>query len=175
MSERIIMDEAAIQRTVTRIAHEILEYNKGTDNLILLGIKTRGAFLARRIQQKIEQIDEIAVPTGTIDITQFRDDLKQTINQVDERSYEIDVNITNQVVIIIDDVLYTGRTVRASLDAVLQYARPKKIRLATLVDRGHRELPIRADFVGKNIPTAKEEDVSVYLEEIDERNAVVIE
>ncbi|TQR90771.1 bifunctional pyr operon transcriptional regulator/uracil phosphoribosyltransferase PyrR [Staphylococcus saprophyticus] len=175
MSERIIMDEAAIQRTVTRIAHEILEYNKGTDNLILLGIKTRGAFLARRIQQKIEQIDEIAVPTGTIDITQFRDDLEQTINQVDERSYEIDVNITNQVVIIIDDVLYTGRTVRASLDAVLQYVRPKKIGLATLVDRGHRELPIRADFVGKNIPTAKEEDVSVYLEEIDERNAVVIE
>ena len=175
MSERIIMDEAAIQRTVTRIAHEILEYNKGTDNLILLGIKTRGAFLARRIQQKIEQIDEIAVTTGTIDITQFRDDLEQTINQVDERSYEIDVNITNQVVIIIDDVLYTGRTVRASLDAVLQYARPNKIGLATLVDRGHRELPIRADFVGKNIPTAKEEDVSVYLEEIDERNAVVIE
>lgn len=175
MSERIIMDEAAIQRTVTRIAHEILEYNKGTDNLILLGIKTRGAFLARRIQRKIEQIDEIAVPTGTIDITLFRDDLQQTINQVDEKSYEIDVNINNQVVIIIDDVLYTGRTVRASLDAVLQSARPKKIGLATLVDRGHRELPIRADFVGKNIPTAKEEDVSVYLEEIDERNAVVIE
>lgn len=175
MSERVIMDEAAIQRTVTRIAHEILEYNKGTDNLILLGIKTRGTFLARRIQQKIEQIEEIAVPTGTIDITQFRDDLEQTINQVDEKAYEIDVNITNQVVIIIDDVLYTGRTVRASLDAVLQYARPKKIGLATLVDRGHRELPIRADFVGKNIPTAKEEDVSVFLQEIDDRNAVVIE
>lgn len=175
MSERVIMDEAAIQRTVTRIAHEILEYNKGTDNLILLGIKTRGAFLARRIQQKIEQIEEIAVPTGTIDITQFRDDLEQTINQVDDKAYEIDVNITNQVVVIIDDVLYTGRTVRASLDAVLQYARPQKIGLATLVDRGHRELPIRADFVGKNIPTAKEEDVSVFLQEIDDRNAVVIE
>lgn len=127
MSERVVMDEAAIQRTVTRIAHEILEYNKGTDNLILLGIKTRGAFLARRIQQKIEQIEEIAVPTGTIDITQFRDDLEQTINQVDDKAYEIDVNITNQVVVIIDDVLYTGRTVRASLDAVLQYARPKKL------------------------------------------------
>ncbi len=111
MSERVIMDEAAIQRTVT-MYREILEYNKGTDNLILLGIKTRGAFLARRIQQKIEQIEEIAVPTGTIDITQFRDDLEQTINQVDEKAYEIDVNITNQVVIIIDDVLYTGRTVR---------------------------------------------------------------
>ena len=175
MSERVIMDEAAIQRTVTRIAHEILEYNKGTDDLILLGIKTRGAFLARRIQQKIEQIEEITVPTGTIDITQFRDDLEQTIDQVAEQTYEIDVNITNQVVIIVDDVLYTGRTVRASLDAVLQYARPSKIGLATLIDRGHRELPIRADFVGKNIPTAREEAVSVFLSEIDSRNAVVIE
>lgn len=175
MSERVIMDEPAIQRTVTRIAHEILEYNKGTDELILLGIKTRGAFLARRIQQKIEQIEEITVPTGTIDITQFRDDLEQTIDQVAEQTYEIDVNITNQVVIIVDDVLYTGRTVRASLDAVLQYARPSKIGLATLIDRGHRELPIRADFVGKNIPTAREEAVSVFLSEIDSRNAVVIE
>ncbi|MEX5672942.1 bifunctional pyr operon transcriptional regulator/uracil phosphoribosyltransferase PyrR [Staphylococcus cohnii] len=175
MSERVIMDEAAIQRTVTRIAHEILEYNKGTDELILLGIKTRGAFLARRIQQKIEQIEQIIVPTGTIDITQFRDDLEQTIDQVAEQTYEIDVNITNQVVIIVDDVLYTGRTVRASLDAVLQYARPSKIGLATLIDRGHRELPIRADFVGKNIPTAREEAVSVFLSEIDSRNAVVIE
>ncbi|WP_347133079.1 bifunctional pyr operon transcriptional regulator/uracil phosphoribosyltransferase PyrR [Staphylococcus ureilyticus] len=175
MSERVIMDEAAIQRTVTRIAHEILEYNKGTDELILLGIKTRGAFLARRIQQKIEQIEEITVPTGTIDITQFRDDLEQTIDQVAEQTYEIDVNITNQVVIIVDDVLYTGRTVRASLDAVLQYARPSKIGLATLIDRGHRELPIRADFVGKNIPTTREEAVSVFLSEIDSRNAVVIE
>ena len=175
MSERVIMDEAAIQRTVTRIAHEILEYNKGTDELILLGIKTRGAFLARRIQQKIEQIEEITVPTGTIDITQFRDDLEQTIDQVAEQTYEIDVNITNQVVIIVDDVLYTGRTVRALLDAVLPYARPSKIGLATLIDRGHRELPIRADFVGKNIPTAREEAVSVFLSEIDSRNAVVIE
>jgi pyrimidine operon attenuation protein/uracil phosphoribosyltransferase len=175
MSERVIMDEAAIQRTVTRIAHEILEYNKGTDNLILLGIKTRGAFLARRIQQKIENIEEKVVPTGTIDITQFRDDLENRTAQSNEETYEIDVNITNQVVIIIDDVLYTGRTVRASLDAVLQYARPKKIGLATLVDRGHRELPIRADFDGKNIPTAREEAVSVYLDEIDSRNAVVIE
>ena len=130
MSERIIMDEAAIQRTVTRIAHEILEYNKGTEQLVLLGIKTRGEFLARRIQE---------------------------------------------IVIIIDDVLYTGRTVRASLDAILLHSRPIKIGLAALVDRGHRELPIRADFVGKNIPTAKDEAVSVYLEEIDDRNAVVIE
>ncbi len=175
LSERIIMDEAAIERTTTRIAHEILEYNKGTDNLILLGIKTRGAFLARRIQQKIERIEDTVVPTGTLDITQFRDDLEQKRTPIGKQTYEIDVNITDQVVIIIDDVLYTGRTVRASLDAVLQYARPKKIGLATLVDRGHRELPIRADFVGKNIPTAREEAVSVFLEEIDPRNAVVIE
>ncbi|MBO1204686.1 MULTISPECIES: bifunctional pyr operon transcriptional regulator/uracil phosphoribosyltransferase PyrR [Staphylococcus] len=175
MSERVIMDESAIQRTITRIAHEILEYNKGTDHLILLGIKTRGAFLAHRIQQKIEQIEEITVPTGTIDVTQFRDDLEQTTEQANEKTYEIDVSLTNQVVIIVDDVLYTGRTVRASLDAILQYARPKKIGLATLIDRGHRELPIRADFVGKNIPTAREEAVSVFLSEIDSRNAVVIE
>ncbi|GGB85937.1 bifunctional pyr operon transcriptional regulator/uracil phosphoribosyltransferase PyrR [Staphylococcus nepalensis] len=175
MSERVIMDESAIQRTITRIAHEILEYNKGTDHLILLGIKTRGAFLAHRIQQKIEQIEEITVPTGTIDVTQFRDDLEQTTEQANEKTYEIGVSLTNQVVIIVDDVLYTGRTVRASLDAILQYARPKKIGLATLIDRGHRELPIRADFVGKNIPTAREEAVSVFLSEIDSRNAVVIE
>jgi len=175
MSERVIMDESAIQRTITRIDHEILEYNKGTDHLILLGIKTRGAFLAHRIQQKIEQIEEITVPTGTIDVTQFRDDLEQTTEQANEKTYEIDVSLTNQVVIIVDDVLYTGRTVRASLDAILQYARPKKIGLATLIDRGHRELPIRADFVGKNIPTAREEAVSVFLSEIDSRNAVVIE
>ena len=174
MAERVIMDEAAIQRTVTRIAHEILEYNKGTDNLILLGIKTRGAFLANRIQQKINSIENIQVPTGTIGITQFRDDLEQVSTTMTEKSYEIDVDITNKVVIIIDDVLYTGRTVRASLDAVLKHARPKKIGLATLVDRGHRELPIRADFVGKNIPTARHEDVEVFVDEIDEQNAVII-
>lgn len=175
MSERIIMDEAAIQRTVTRIAHEILEYNKGTENLVLLGIKTRGAYLANRIQQKIAMIEAYEVPTGTIDITQFRDDLEQVKDGNGDKSYEINVDITNKIVVIIDDVLYTGRTVRASLDAILQHARPKKIGLATLVDRGHRELPIRADFVGKNIPTARNEDVAVFLDEIDNKNAVVIE
>ncbi|MBF7017341.1 bifunctional pyr operon transcriptional regulator/uracil phosphoribosyltransferase PyrR [Staphylococcus durrellii] len=175
MTERIIMDEAGIQRTVTRIAHEILEYNKGTEDLILIGIKTRGAFLANRIQQKIAMIESQEVPTGTIDITLFRDDLEHVNDSNGDKSYEIGVDITNKIVVIIDDVLYTGRTVRASLDAILQHARPNKIGLATLVDRGHRELPIRADFVGKNIPTARNEDVSVYLEEIDNKNAVVIE
>lgn len=175
MSERIIMDEAAIQRTVTRIAHEILEYNKGTENLVLLGIKTRGAYLAYRIQEKINMIEQQLVPTGTIDITQFRDDIDHVSKQSFDKAFEIDVDITGKVVIIIDDVLYTGRTVRASLDAILLHERPIKIGLATLVDRGHRELPIRADFVGKNIPTARNESVKVYLTEKDSINAVIIE
>ncbi|MGW9855687.1 pyrimidine operon attenuation protein / uracil phosphoribosyltransferase [Staphylococcus hominis] len=175
MSERIIMDEAAIQRTVTRIAHEILEYNKGTEQLVLLGIKTRGEFLARRIQEKIKQIERHAVPTGTIDITHFRDDIENSKKPTTKEAIEIDQDVTDKIVIIIDDVLYTGRTVRASLDAILLHSRPIKIGLAALVDRGHRELPIRADFVGKNIPTAKDEAVSVYLEETDGKNAVVIE
>lgn len=175
MSERIIMDDAAIQRTVTRIAHEILEYNKGTDRLVLLGIKTRGAFLAKRIQEKIESIEHQSVPTGTIDITQFRDDKEVSSVETTQPPFDIDTEITDQAVIIIDDVLYTGRTVRAALDAILGHARPHKIGLAALVDRGHRELPIRADFVGKNIPTARDEAVSVYLEEVDHSNAVAIE
>ncbi|BCU52088.1 pyrimidine operon attenuation protein / uracil phosphoribosyltransferase [Staphylococcus auricularis] len=175
MSERVIMDEAAIERTLTRIAHEILEYNRGTSQLVLLGIKTRGASLAQRIQHKIEMIENVQVPTGTIDVTQFRDDLEQAGKQDLEKAYDINVDINDKVVIIVDDVLYTGRTVRASLDAILQHARPRKIGLATLVDRGHRELPIRADFVGKNIPTAKDEAVAVYVEENDDRNAVIIE
>ena len=175
MSERIIMDEAAIQRTVTRRAHEILEYNKGTENLVLLGIKTRGEFLAIRIQDKINQIEQKIVPTGTIDITHFRDDIEIANKQITQDAIEIDADINDKVVIIIDDVLYTGRTVRASLDAILLHSRPIKIGLAALVDRGHRELPIRADFVGKNIPTSKEESVLVYLNEKDSQNAVIIE
>lgn len=174
MSERIIMDEAAVQRTVTRIAHEILEYSKGTDNLVLLGIKTRGEFLAQRIQERILKIEQQLVPTGTIDVTSFRDDIELTEQTSSQLAYDIDVDITGKVVIIIDDVLYTGRTVRASLDAILKHSRPIKIGLAALVDRGHRELPIRADFVGKNIPTSKNESVSVFLAEKDSRTAVVI-
>ncbi|WP_317954018.1 bifunctional pyr operon transcriptional regulator/uracil phosphoribosyltransferase PyrR [Staphylococcus sp. NWU MK-U1] len=175
MSEQIIMDEATIQRTVTRMAHEILEYNKGTENLVLLGIKTRGEFLARRIQDKINQIEQKTVPTGTIDITHFRDDIEIANKQITQDAIEIDAEINDKVVVIIDDVLYTGRTVRASLDAILLHSRPIKIGLAALVDRGHRELPIRADFVGKNIPTSKEESVLVYLNEKDSQNAVIIE
>ena len=175
MTERIVLDDAGMQRTLTRIAHEILEYNKGTENLVLLGVKTRGEFLAKRIQTKIQQIEDVSVPTATLDITQFRDDLELPTPKMSEKSYVIDVDLKDKVVIIIDDVLYTGRTVRASLDAILLHSRPQKIGLATLVDRGHRELPIRADFVGKNIPTAKDEEVLVYVDETDGRNAVIIE
>ncbi|GEP84187.1 bifunctional pyrimidine regulatory protein PyrR uracil phosphoribosyltransferase [Staphylococcus piscifermentans] len=175
MSERIVLDEAAMKRTLTRMAHEILEYNRGTKDLVLLGVKTRGEFLAKSIQSKIQQIEDTTVPTGTIDITQFRDDLELPTPKISEKSFVIDVDITDKVVIIIDDVLYTGRTVRASLDAILLHSRPQKIGLAALVDRGHRELPIRADFVGKNIPTARDEAVSVYVKETDGRNAVIIE
>ena len=174
MAERIVLDESAINRTLTRIAHEILEYNKGSENLALLGVKTRGEFLAKRIQDKIQQIENVEVPTGTIDITQFRDDVEMRDAQLSQ-SFDIDIDLNDRIVIIVDDVLYTGRTVRASLDAILLHRRPKKIGLATLVDRGHRELPIRADFVGKNIPTSHEESVEVYLSETDHRNAVVIE
>ncbi|MGV3243746.1 bifunctional pyr operon transcriptional regulator/uracil phosphoribosyltransferase PyrR [Staphylococcus sp. 11261D007BR] len=173
MSERVIIDESAINRTLTRIAHEILEYNKGSENLALLGIKTRGEFLAKRIQQKIQTIENVSIPTGTVDITNFRDDIEAR-NQPQHKTFEIDADINNRIVILVDDVLYTGRTVRASLDAILKHSRPKKIGLATLVDRGHRELPIRADFVGKNIPTSHEESVEVFLEEIDAQNAVII-
>lgn len=174
MAERMVLDESAINRTLTRIAHEILEYNKGSENLALLGVKTRGEFLAKRIQAKIQQIENVEVPTGTIDITQFRDDVEMRDAQLSQ-SFDIDIDLNDRIVIIVDDVLYTGRTVRASLDAILLHRRPKKIGLATLVDRGHRELPIRADFVGKNIPTSHEESVEVYLSETDHRNAVVIE
>ncbi|AJC96425.1 bifunctional pyr operon transcriptional regulator/uracil phosphoribosyltransferase PyrR [Staphylococcus hyicus] len=174
MGERIILDESAINRTLTRIAHEILEYNKGSENLALLGIKTRGEYLAKRIQQKIQEIENVSVPTGTIDITQFRDDVEMRDVAL-AQSFDIDIDLNNRIVIIVDDVLYTGRTVRASLDAILLHRRPKKIGLATLVDRGHRELPIRADFVGKNIPTSHEESVEVFLTEVDDRNAVIIQ
>ncbi|TDM42060.1 bifunctional pyr operon transcriptional regulator/uracil phosphoribosyltransferase PyrR [Macrococcoides goetzii] len=173
MNKRIVLDDKAVDRTLTRIAHEILENNKGADNLVLLGIRTRGIYLANRIQSKIERIDGIKVPTGILDVTNYRDDKTDRISS-DVIAYEIDTDMNNQHVVIVDDVLFTGRTVRASLDAILDHVRPKRISLATLVDRGHRELPIRADFIGKNIPTATSEEVIVLLDEVDERTQVYI-
>lgn len=172
MKERTILDEAQISRSLTRMAHEVLERNKGTENIILLGIKTRGEFLADRLQEKIRQIEEVDVPTGTIDISNYRDD--KPGRKLEDEDIVIDSDLNDKHVVLVDDVLFTGRTIRAAMDAILNSVRPAKISLAVLIDRGHRELPIRADYVGKNIPTAKEESINVALKEVDGNNAVTL-
>ncbi len=171
-----VLDQPAISRAIKRISHEILEKNKGTEDLLLVGIKTRGMPLAKRIQEQIQQIEEVEVETGELDISLYRDDLSNRDDQdeaiVNQTSIESDVN--GKKVILIDDVLFTGRTVRAALDAVIDLGRPKTIQLAVLIDRGHRELPIRADYVGKNIPTSLQEVIKVKLDEIDGLDEVSI-
>jgi pyrimidine operon attenuation protein / uracil phosphoribosyltransferase len=164
-----ILDEQAVNRALTRIAHEILEKNKGGDDLVIVGIKTRGVPLAKRIQEKIRNIEGITLPIGDLDITLYRDDLAKAVesNEPEIRDTDIPVDINNKKIILIDDVLYTGRTVRAAMDAVMDLGRPSQIQLAVLVDRGHRELPIRADYVGKNIPTSDKEIIVVQLNEVD--------
>jgi pyrimidine operon attenuation protein / uracil phosphoribosyltransferase len=169
MPKTIIMDDQAIRRALTRIAHEIIERNKGVKNLVLAGIKTRGEFLAKRLAERIEQIEGNAVSVGVIDITLYRDDLKiKTENQEPLlKGTDIPVEISDKKIILVDDVLYTGRTVRAAMDAVMDLGRASNIQLAVLIDRGHRELPIRADFVGKNVPTSSDEIISASLIEVD--------
>ena len=169
-----LMDEKAIGRAITRISHEIIERNKGIKDVVLVGIKTIGVPIADRISKKIEQIEGSKVDTGQIDITLYRDDLKTINTDPVVNGSNIDFNINDKIVILVDDVLYTGRTVRSALDAVVDIGRPKAIQLAVLVDRGHRELPIRADYVGKNVPTSKDEIISVKLSEIDEEDSVTI-
>ncbi|WP_257350166.1 bifunctional pyr operon transcriptional regulator/uracil phosphoribosyltransferase PyrR [Pseudalkalibacillus decolorationis] len=173
----ILLDQQAIKRALTRIAHEILERNKGIKDLILVGIKTRGVFLGNRLGERIEQIEGEKVSSGEIDITLYRDDLSKK-NANDEpllKGTNIPIDVTNKTVILVDDVLYTGRTVRAAMDAVMDLGRPSQIQLAVLVDRGHRELPIRADYVGKNVPTSRDEIVNVDLSEVDETDQVSIQ
>ncbi|WZL74776.1 bifunctional pyr operon transcriptional regulator/uracil phosphoribosyltransferase PyrR [Clostridiaceae bacterium 35-E11] len=169
-----IMDEQAIQRAVTRIAHEIIERNKGVKDIILVGIKTRGVPLAQRLVEKIESIENQKVKAGTLDITLYRDDLSKLDDNPIIHSTNIDFQIDNRIVILVDDVLYTGRTVRAAMDAIMDIGRPQTIQLAVLIDRGHRELPIRADFVGKNVPTSKNEVINVHFMETDQINDVTI-
>ena len=169
-----LMDEKAIARAITRISHEIIERNKGVENLVLVGIKTRGVPIANRISKKIEQIEGTKVDTGDIDITLYRDDLEKIHVEPVVKGTYLDFNVNDKTVVLVDDVLYTGRTVRASLDAIIDIGRPKAIQLAVLVDRGHRELPIRADYVGKNVPTSKGEIISVKLSEIDGEDSVTI-
>jgi len=169
-----ILDKDALNRSLLRIAHEIVEKNRGTEQLCLVGIRNRGAYLARRIAECISKIDNANIPVGILDITLYRDDLTLIAAQPVVHKTEIDFDITDKNIVLVDDVLYTGRTIRASLDALIDLGRPKSIQLAVLVDRGHRELPIRADYVGKNIPTSQQETVEVRLFEVDGLDEVVI-
>lgn len=162
-----ILDQENIRRAMMRIAHEIVEKNKGTDNLCLIGIRTRGAILAERLKECIKTVEGKAVPVGILDITLYRDDLSVVAQQPVVHETLIDFDLTGKKVILVDDVLYTGRTIRAALDALIDLGRPSTIQLAVLIDRGHRELPIRADYVGKNIPTSLDENVKVILSESD--------
>jgi len=173
-TERVVMDAQAIERALTRVAHEVLEHNKGTDGLTLVGIRSRGEHIAERLRDKIRAIENAEIPTGIIDITLYRDDLTRSRQQPEVRDTHIPFAIEDRHVVLVDDVLFTGRTIRAALDALIDFGRPRSVQLAVLVDRGHRELPIRADYVGKNLPTAVNESVQVRLTESDGRDEVVI-
>ena len=167
-----IVDKQGLDRILTRIAHEILEKNKGSQNLVLIGMRTRGEFLAKRIHEKIKLIDNVALPLGVLDVTLYRDDFRTRMKQPEVSVSDITFDINEKDVILIDDVLYTGRTVRSALNALMDLGRPSSIQLSILVDRGHRELPIRADYVGKNIPTSQNQEVKVKMVEIDEEDAI---
>ena len=175
MTERRVLDADGLRRALTRIAHEIVERNGGVDGLVLVGIRSRGVPLADRLAALIEQHEATPVPVGSLDITFYRDDLTKLAHAPIVKRSDLEIDVEGRVVVLVDDVLYTGRTVRAALDALTDHGRPRAVRLATLVDRGHRELPIRPDFVGKNLPTSVDEIVHVRLREIDEDDEVVIE
>ena len=170
----VLMDEDGIRRALMRIAHEIVEKNHGTEHLVLVGIRKRGVPIAARLGAEIAQIEGRELPRGVLDITLYRDDLNELAYQPIVHTTEIPNDITDKTVILVDDVLYTGRTIRAAMNALLDLGRPRMIQLAVLIDRGHRELPIRADYVGKNVPTASAEDVSVQLYDTDTEEKVVI-
>ncbi|MCP5063941.1 MAG: bifunctional pyr operon transcriptional regulator/uracil phosphoribosyltransferase PyrR [Ignavibacteriae bacterium] len=169
-----IIDESGLNRTITRLAHEILERNKGSKNIVLIGMRTRGEFVAKRILDKIIEIDNSKPELGILDATLYRDDFRTRLKQPEVSITNITFDITGKDVVLIDDVLYTGRTTRAALDAVMDLGRPSSIQFCVLVDRGHREMPIIADFVGKNIPTSINEEVKVKMNEIDDEDAVYL-
>lgn len=169
-----LMDEKAIDRALTRIAHEIIERNKGVEDIVFIGIKRRGIPLSYRLVDKINVIEKKSIPVATLDITFYRDDLGKAEQSIGIEANRAEFDVTGKIIILVDDVLYTGRTVRAALDAIIDMGRPRSIQLAVLVDRGHRELPIRADYVGKNVPTSSTEEIMVLVKEIDENNSVLL-
>ncbi|SFE03824.1 bifunctional pyr operon transcriptional regulator/uracil phosphoribosyltransferase PyrR [Succiniclasticum ruminis] len=169
-----IMDADGIRRALIRIAHEITEKNRGVENVALVGIRTRGVPLAARIAEEIQKIENVAVPTGSLDITLYRDDLTTMGYNPVIHGTEIDFDVTGKHIVLVDDVLYTGRTIRAALDALIDMGRPKSIQLAVLIDRGHRELPIRADYAGKNVPTSRRETIEVALQEEGKTDEVIL-
>jgi pyrimidine operon attenuation protein / uracil phosphoribosyltransferase len=170
-----LLDADDVRRALTRIAHEIIERDKGAGDIALVGIANRGDDLARRLAAEIERIEGMSVPVGVLDITFYRDDIGLKAEAPEVHETRIDFDISGRTLVLVDDVLFTGRTIRAAMDALTDLGRPTRIRLAVLVDRGHRELPIRADFVGKNVPTRRTDDVRVLVTELDDRDAVVVE
>ena len=174
MPEKILLNSSDIERALVRIAHEILEHNKGAKNIAFVGIKTRGVPLAQRMARIIQGMERVEIPVGSLDITLYRDDVSSLgFKHVVQQTY-VPFDITSRNLILVDDVFYTGRSIRAALDALIDLGRPETIQLAVLIDRGHRELPIRADFVGKNIPTARNEEIKVYVSEVDAVDKVVV-
>ncbi len=169
-----IADTQQMARSIARLSHEIIEHNKGAANLCVIGIKTRGDFLAKRICEKISEIEKLKVPLGTLDITLYRDDVRQKLKLPELKRTEVPFDITGMHVVLVDDVLFTGRTIRSAMDALVDIGRPITIQLAVLVDRGHRELPISADYVGKNQPTAIKESIVVHLMEVDGTDEILL-
>jgi pyrimidine operon attenuation protein/uracil phosphoribosyltransferase len=168
------VDQEGLERIVTRISHEILEKNKGSKNLVIIGMRTRGEFLANRIAEKIKKIDNAELPLGVLDATLYRDDFRTRLKQPEISVSNITFDLNEKDIILVDDVLYTGRTVRSALNALMDMGRPASIQLCILVDRGHRELPIRADYVGKNIPTSQNEEIKVKMNEVDGEDAIYL-
>lgn len=167
-----IIDAIGMKRALMRMTYEIVERNKGTENLVLVGIKTRGLYLAQRIAANLKKLEDVEISVGAIDVSQYRDDLPESKKEKMIHNQQLDFDITDKNVVLVDDVLFTGRTIRAALDALMDQGRPAKINLAVLVDRGHRELPIRPDFIGKNIPTAMNEEVKVSMTEVDDKDSI---
>ena len=174
MTKSKIIDSESFRRTLNRLSHEVVERNKGTENLVIVGIRTRGEHLARRIAKKIEEIEGKSVQVGILDITLYRDDLRGRLDQPQLKSTEILFDITGKVVVLVDDVLFTGRTIRSALNALTDLGRPALIELLVLIDRGHRELPIKADFVGKSVPTSLDEEIKVMMTEVDGEDGVYL-